>query len=122
MAADTNKKKLNMKKRSGFLALFVLLFMCYAYSAFLALWGKPLYSGAGHAEYLVAFHLLSVLTYLSLSFVLELFEAHPSLRKPELIFVLHGSLITLFPYNGYQQFGAIVMAAAMISLGIKSRK
>jgi hypothetical protein len=111
-----------MKKRSGFLVLLVFLLLCYAYSLFLALWGHPLYSGRGDAGYLVAFHLLSVLTYLSLSIVLELFETHSSLKKPELIFVLHGSLITLFPYDGYQQFGAVVMAAALISLGIRGRK
>ena len=111
-----------MKKRSGILVVFLFLIICYAYSFYLALWGHPLYSGIGDAGYLVAFHLLAVVIYLTISILLGTFETQTTSIRPELIFILHGSLLTLFPYNGYQSIGAIVMAAALISSAIGSRK
>lgn len=111
-----------MKNRSIILVLSFVLFSSYVYSFILALWGKPIHDRTGYVEYLVAFHLLAIINYLVLVIALELHNTRASLKKPEMLFVLHGSLLTLFPYNGYQSIGAIVMAAALISSAIGSRK
>lgn len=110
-----------MKNRNISLILAIFFFLCYAYSFVLALWGKPLYDKTGNIGYLLAFHLLAIINYLVLGIAMKVFNTSAILRKPELLFFLHGSLISLFPYNGYQSMGAILMAAALISSAISGR-
>jgi hypothetical protein len=110
-----------MKRQKVKLAIALIFFLFYVYIFYLSLWGKPLYDGTGNVGYIIAFHLLAIVNYFSIGVVVKTFNVIVLLSKRESFFLLHGSLISVFPYAGYLYAGIVLMAAALISSAINSR-
>jgi hypothetical protein len=92
------------------------------YDFILAIWGKQLYDGIGNVGYIIAFHILAIANYVLLNQFQNANKSASYWNRAELIFLLHGSLMSVFPYNGYLLAGTLLMVAAIIALAIKSIK
>ena len=102
-------------------AFAIICFIAYAYFFMLCVWGKPLYGRIGHLEYILIFHLLAIFNYLNFKTIIDLFKLDGLKNRNESFFILHGILVSVFPYPNYLIAGFMLAAAAIVSLGIKSR-
>jgi hypothetical protein len=101
-------------------AFAIVCFIAYVYSFILCLWGKPLYGETGHVEYIIVFHLLAIFNYLNFKTIVDLFKLEELKNRSQSFFILHGILVSVFPYPNYLLAGFMLAAAALISLGLKS--
>jgi hypothetical protein len=110
-----------MKKPDNMLTVVVsvLSLVGYFYVFCLCLWGKPLYDETGNVGYIIAFHILSIINYFILDTVVNKFSLSIFRNRVELFFLLHGSLISVFPYEGYLLGGMILMSASLVTAGIR---
>ena len=99
------------------LSIFLILAAAYFYDFVLCLWGKTVEYNR-NVEYIIIFHILAIICYL---FLTNGFLTDSSRNRAELFFVLHGCLISVFPYNGYLTAGIILMTGALIGSAIKNR-
>ena len=107
-----------MNKNIKLIAAIILLF-AYGYVYYLCLWGKILYGETGNVGYIIACHILAIVNYFSLDVITEGLRIRKLSNRNELFFLLHGSLISVLPYNGYLLAGVILMAAALIASAVR---
>jgi hypothetical protein len=118
---------MKLKRKNSFMkkyirsAFAIVCFIAYIYSFILCAWGKPLYGQTGHLEYIIVFHLLALFNYLNFKTMADFFKLEELRNKNESFFILHGFLVSVFPYPNYLLAGFMLAAAAIVSLGIKSR-
>lgn len=108
-------------RKSIMLIIIVLVLSAYVYTFVLCSWGKPLYGTTGNFGYLIAFHVLAMINYFILNSTGKYFGFNSLKNKSELFFFLHGSLLSVFPYNGYLLAGTVLMGAALIAAGVKAK-
>ncbi|MFI5131076.1 MAG: hypothetical protein ACHQFX_13835 [Chitinophagales bacterium] len=110
-----------MRKKVTLITAAIFL-ATYFYSFYLCIWGKPLYGEIGNIQYIIAFHMLAIVNYFLLGIVADSFTIGIAQNRSELFFLLHGSLISVFPYNNYLVAGFVLIAASLITSGLKSKR
>jgi hypothetical protein len=118
---------MKLKRKNSFMkkyirsAFAIICLIAYAYFFILCIWGKPVFDRTGHLDYIAIFHLLAIFNYLNFKTMVDIFKLEELRNKNESFFILHGFLVSIFPYPNYLLAGFMLAAAAIVSLGIKSR-